>query len=176
MRRLTFSGYLKRYVRSLSLNDTSDVRKLAVEAADSNPRLREPLLLYALSIGRETLLMSTVGNGKLHSSYLDVLSRYTWRSMLDALENKDDSVDANYHKVYRSYVSRRNMPETDANSKMLMCDRIKRLQGEKNISTYRIYTDLRLNHSNINAYLKHGDPSKVSLNTARRALEYMEKY
>ena len=49
-----------------------------------------------------------------------------------------------------------------------------KLQKEKNISNYRIYKDLELNPGNINAYLKHGDPSKLSLATARKTLDYLE--
>lgn len=44
------------------------------------------------------------------------------------------------------------------------------------VSNYRIYTDLKLNPGNLNAWLKHGDSSKVSLYTARKTLQYMENY
>jgi hypothetical protein len=45
----------------------------------------------------------------------------------------------------------------------------------KNITNYRIYTDLKLNHGNINSWLKNGDCDKVSLETARRVLKYTEE-
>ena len=50
---------------------------------------------------------------------------------------------------------------------------IKYLQQEKNVSTYRVYTDLGLNHGNVNAYLKYGDISNVSLEVAEKVLEYL---
>lgn len=37
-------------------------------------------------------------------------------------------------------------------------------------------TDLRLNPGNLNAWLKHGNSDKVSLETARRTLRYVEAY
>ena len=54
--------------------------------------------------------------------------------------------------------------------------RIVQLQKEKGVSTYRLYTDLSLNPGNLNAFLKHGDCSKVSLSTARRAVQHLQDY
>lgn len=47
MRQLTFTGFLKSYVKELSYSGTSAFRKLVAEAIEDNPRLKEPLLLYA---------------------------------------------------------------------------------------------------------------------------------
>ena len=44
MRPLTFSGFLKQYVRKLSTQDTLGIYKLAEEAEHENPLLREPLV------------------------------------------------------------------------------------------------------------------------------------
>lgn len=35
-------------------------------------------------------------------------------------------------------------------------------------SAYRLYTDLKLNPGNVNAWLKHNDSSKMSLDCARQ--------
>lgn len=48
MRELTFRGFLAQYVKQLSAEKTNSLYKLAAEAGSSNPRLREPLLLYAV--------------------------------------------------------------------------------------------------------------------------------
>ena len=52
--------------------------------------------------------------------------------------------------------------------------KVKRLQAKSGLSNYRIYTDLKLNPGNLNAWLKHGNCDKVSLETARQTLRYME--
>ena len=57
-----------------------------------------------------------------------------------------------------------------------MRQKVKRLQEKKGVTTYRIYTDLELNPGNLNAWLKHGDGAKVSLETARITLRYMESH
>ena len=54
-----------------------------------------------------------------------------------------------------------------------------------NISTFSVfvfserltkYHDLNLNPGNLNAWLTHQDCSKVSLNTARKTLNYLRQY
>ena len=46
MRKLTFEGFLKQYVAELSGVQTASVHKLA-DCLNENPRLKEPLFLYA---------------------------------------------------------------------------------------------------------------------------------
>ena len=54
--------------------------------------------------------------------------------------------------------------------------RITEFQKEKSITNYAIYKNLHLNSGNANAFLKHGDVSKLSLATVRRILEYVNQY
>lgn len=51
MRKLTFEGFLKQYVAELSGVQTASVHKLADRMAE-NPRLKEPLFLYALAFNK----------------------------------------------------------------------------------------------------------------------------
>ena len=169
----TLNGYLERYVRSLSLNNTNSIYKLADEVND-NHRLREPLFLYALCTGKVDLLLRATKGGALHSLYSEMARSYTLSTMLSSLESNDSLLDESYHKAYNSYTCRRDMPKTNFRSKMLMHNKIKRLQKEKSVSNYRLYTDLGLNPGNVNAFLKSGDARKVSLETARKMISYLE--
>jgi hypothetical protein len=175
MRELTFAGFLKQYVRSLSLSDTNGLYRLAAEAAFDNPRLREPLLLYALFTGKEQILLAATKSPELRWEYASLLEQYNRETMLQALHDGDPALPEEYVKVYRSYLSVKNGKQKDYHTKALMRTRIVRLQQEKGISTYRVYTDLRLNHGNMNAFIKHGDCSKVSLEAARSAVSYLEQ-
>ena len=49
MRKLSFEGFLKRYVVELSGVQTTNVHKLA-DCLCENPRMKEPLFLYALTL------------------------------------------------------------------------------------------------------------------------------
>jgi hypothetical protein len=175
MKQLTFPGFLKDYVRSLSHSATNSLYKLAAEAANNNPRLREPLFLYALFADRMDILLQATKDAALHQDYEALLKHYSKESMLHALEEHSQALPENFHKVWKSFKYRKNQVQNDNHTKTLMRNKIVKLQATKSVSNYRLYTDLGLNHGNINSFLKHGDCSKVSLETARRAVHYLEQ-
>ena len=176
MRPLTFHGFLSQYVLALSLSGSRSLYKLAEEAATSNPRLKEPLLLYALFSDKAPLLLAATKSSTIFDEYRELLTRYDKSGMETALTNDDPYLGAEYKKVYRSYLANRDRKKGELHSKALMRTKIVRLQKEKGVSNYRIYKDLKLNHGNMNAYLKNGDCSKISLDTARKAVVYLEDF
>lgn len=173
MRELTFKGFLTQYVRQLAAEETNSLYKLAAEVSN-NPRLREPLLLYAVYTQKEKVLLQATKKPVLHAEYSRILSLYTLDTMTELLEQASPLLPAAYHKVWRSYQSRKNRGQADEHTKELMRQKVKRLQEKKGVTNYRVYTDLKLNPGNLNAWLKHGNGDKVSLETARRTLRYME--
>lgn len=174
MRELTFKGFLTCYVRQLSKTDTNSLYKLVAEAATDNPRLREPLFLYALYSEKLSVLLQATKNAALRATY-DEMAQYTAQQMTVLLENGSSTLSNEYHKVWRSYLSQKNRGQADDHTKELMRQKVKRLQVKHGVSNYRIYTDLQLNPGNLNAWLKHGHSDKVSLETARRTLRYVEQ-
>lgn len=174
MRELTFRGFLTQYVKKLSAQDTNSLYKLAEEASRDNPRLREPLFLYALYTQKQDVLLQATKDPVLHSVYYEMTEKYTTDLMTDALVSGSAALPDEYHKVWRSYLSRKNRGQADDYTKELMRQKVKRLQEKHGVTNYRIYTDLKLNPGNLNAWLKHGDSDKVSLDTARRTLRYVE--
>ena len=176
MRDLTFRGFLTQYVRQLAAEETNSLYKLASEASSSNPRLREPLFLYAVYSQKEKVLLQATKEPVLYAEYNRMVTLYTADRMTELLEQASPQLPAEYHKVWRSYQSRKNKGLADEHTKELMRQKVKRLQEKKGITTYRIYTDLKLNPGNLNAWLKHGNGDKVSLETARNTLRYVENH
>lgn len=173
MRALTFKGFLTQYVRQLSHQNTLSLHKLSAEAASDNPRLREPLLLYAMFSGKLDLLLA-VTHESLLEYYTVLVSQYTVEQITSLLDKGSPLLAMEYHKVWHSYLNRRDQLQADNHTKALMRKKVQRLQQENGVTNYRIYTDLKLNPGNLNAWLKHGDGNKVSLDTARMALRYVE--
>jgi len=125
--------------------------------------------------GKEKVLLAATKSPELHGEYADMLERFSRQTMLQSLQSGDPSLPERYARVYRSYLSVKNRGQSAAHTKTLMRNRIIRLQREKNITNYRLYTDLRVNPGNMNAFIKHGDCSKVSLDTARSAITFLER-
>jgi len=169
MKELTFEGFLKRYVRNLSRQNTNDIFKLVHEAATDNSRLYEPLYLYAC-----------------FSEKVDIFNRAIKASpSFDRSRLPDCAVNSvsdlsrlpyEYRKVYDSYEYYKNRMKNDNHTKSLMLEKIKRLQTNKNVTNYRIYTDLKLNPGNFNSFMKHENVGKCSLDTVRKVVSYLERY
>ena len=176
MRALTFSGFLAQYVKQLAAEETTSLYKLAAEAGSNNPRLREPLLLYAVYTQKERVLLQATKEPNLRMEYQRMVTLYSADMMTELFEQASPKLPVEYHKVWRSYQSRRSRGQADEHTKELMRQKVKRLQAQKGVTNYRIYTDLKLNPGNLNAWLKYGDTDKVSLETARRVLRYVENH
>ena len=172
MRQLTFGGFLSRYVRELSYADTNSVRTLVKESASKNPRLREPLFLYSLYHGKLDLMRKEAAKNGLESFFRPVAAYTTCEAMEHALQQ--GGVPNEYVKVWKSYLAKRNWLEADNGTKERIRKKVVVLQQEKGITNYRIYTDLHLNPGNLNAWLKNNDQSKLSLETARNVLTYVQ--
>ena len=174
MRQLTFKGYTKTYVSQLSSSGSTAIFALTREAASTNPRLKEPLYLYAASNGNIKTLLSASKNTHLFELYENMSEKFPYDSLIQALEMNSQQLDERYHKVWRSYQSVSKKHERDNRVKELIRRRIVSIQNMQNISTYRICKDLSLNNANINSWLKNGVSHKVSIDTARLILEYTE--
>lgn len=171
MQHLTFGGFLKQYVRELSAQESMRLYPLAREAERSNHRLREPLALYAVFNDKAEVLARAAKGDWLPRELLQMSPE----DLLGQLEREESALPEAAVKVYRSYLVAASRQAADDHSKGLMHRRIRSLQAEKGISNYRLYHQLGLNPGNVNAYLKHGDVSKVSLQTARMILDLAKR-
>lgn len=175
MRKLTFEGFLKQYVAELSGTQTASVHKLA-DCLHENPRLKEPLYLYALAFDKVNLLLRYTKGNDCFAEYEQLSNCYSLAQMLLLLEKQSPELPEGYRKVWRSYCSVRDAVLADNDTKELIHRRVLELQQKKKLTNYRIYTDLRLNPGNVNAWLKHNDSSKMSLDCARQIYKYAKSY
>ena len=175
MRKLTFEGFLKQYVSELSGVQTASIHKLA-DCLSANPRLKEPLFLYALAYDKMNLLLRYTADSTVVAEYVQLSNRCTLAQMLLLLENQSSELSEGYLKVWRSYCSVRDSALADNDTKELIHRRVLELQQKKHLTNYRLYTDLKLNPGNVNAWLKHNDSSKMSLDCARQIYRYAKSY
>ena len=173
MRPLTFKGFLSQYLRAMSDSKTNDIKRLTDEVRH-NYRLVEPLVLFAWATNKQKYLKLVAEDPVLVKAMDLFPDDMSWDDIISAFERSDNSIPNEFHKLYRSYICVCNRQEAKNHSKVLIHNRISELQREKKVSSYRIYTELKLNPGNINAYLKNGDVSKVGMEVAGRVLDYLE--
>jgi len=169
MRKLTFEGFLKQYVAELSGVQTASIHKLA-DCLSENPRLKEPLFLYALAFDKVELLLRYTANSTIAAEYEQLSNLYSLEQMLVLLEKQSSELPEG------SYCSVRDTSLADNDTKALIHRRVLELQQKKKLTNYRLYTDLKLNPGNVNAWLKHNDSSKMSLDCARQIYKYAKSY
>jgi len=174
MRRLTFKGYLESYVRSLAGENTLALPRLA-ELCRSEPRLAEPLLLWATASGNSTRLLGLLGDcPDLRLELETLVDMHGTGSLSTVLASEDPRLRPEYSKVWRSYVVRRDAPKRDAQLKADVRTRVLALESSKAVSRYRMAKDLGLNPGNLHAYLTQGNVSKLSLDRVAELVEYLE--
>lgn len=130
MRKLTFEGFLKQYVAELSGVQTANVHKLA-DCMTENPRLKEPLFLYALAFDKVDLLLRYTVSSAAAAEYEQLSNRYSLAQMLLLLEKQSPELPEGYLKVWRSYCSVRDAVLADNDTKELIHRRVLELQQKK---------------------------------------------
>lgn len=150
----------------LSFCNSSAVTKLCKEV-NSNSRLAEPLSLYIKMTCKEDQI-NKINNGILQELLNELVNI---SDVEKAFQN--NLLSDNFQKVYNSYIVILNRKKREERTKLLMLKKIKKMQQDKHISNYRIYTDLKLNPGNINEYLTNGKADKLSLQTAEKILNYV---
>ena len=174
MRALTFKGFLARYVKELSRENTLDIRLLAADAAAGGYRLRAPLVLYAVVSGKSTRLAEALGEFDDSPALREMLAFLTAENVEELLRN--DELPEEYQKVWNAYQVALKTPERDEALKDAIRKKVLAVQAKNHCTNYRIYTDLKLNPGNVNAWLKNGNGDKVSYRTAERIMEFVMRY
>ena len=174
MRKLTFKGFLAQYIKRLSYAGTVDLELLADELNSGNSRLTAPLLLYAVTHNKTSRLRSALTAKGCPEGTINMLSFLEESNVEELLEN--GSLPEEYLKVWNSFLVRQAQPDNDRDLKAAMREKTLQLLKEKNCSNYRVYKDLNLNPGNVNCWLKNGDDSKVSYQTAEKIISYVMQY
>jgi len=174
VRRLTFSGYLRADVARLSGESTAALLRLA-QLSKKEPRLAEPLALWAVKSGRATQLSRLLSSDSHLVSELTLLDSLEQQGRLEAaLDSGDSRLRPEYVKAWRSFVVRRDAPDRDASLKLLARERALELERRKGVTRYRMAKDLGLNPGNLHAFLAQGNASKLSLARAYQLVEYLD--
>ena len=176
MRQPSFEKYLLTYAQELTGCDSQSLNKLLSLSLNGHARAFEPLVLLCILKGKKGLLLTKLAGTTFKHNIEFMLSKDWDKGSLISFLVESEEENHNlkrYRKVYRSYQAMVSRPAVDREVVLLMRERILEVMKEKKLSNYRVYTDLSLNHGNINRYLKHGDASKLSRQTARRILDYV---
>ena len=172
MRKLSLKSYLEKQMVTLSgLNSKSLYRFSAM--SETNARLKDTVVLYLMLFVKDDLKRHLLNKYPYLSPGCEKLSGITPENAERFLV--DNSL-SEYKTIYENYLNTIGTHDNENRIKRMMYDRIVQLQAEKGISNYAVYKELKLNPGNANAFLKNGDVSKLSLDTVRHILEFVNQF
>ena len=173
MKKKSFKNFLMDYTRSMSPVNSLGFMNNKKYVSNDN-RLLTLFSLYVLFDAKATKYL--VENKHKLTVYYDMYLAMRDKYKLVELDNvnefaeKFDSFD-DLRKVYNSY--KNTVLDKDEKLKRIFYNKIKKMQQECKTSTYRIYTDLKLNPGNANDFIKNGNLKKLSLHNVRRINNYL---
>ena len=162
MRKLSFNSYLEQYLKDISGDVSLSVSKL-FKKAKKNYRIVDPLILYCALTDKRELF-----NKRSKNKYKELIDSLTIDNFLS-----DEYQNYNFSKIWDSYRHRVNVMDYNNVIKSRIRVNILKTMQEKGITNYRVYTDLKLNPGNINAFLTNDDASKASLDLVKRIYNYV---
>ena len=172
MRKLSLKSYLERQMVMLSgLNSKSLYRFSAL--SENNARLKDTVVLYIMLFVKKDLKRHLLNKYPYLRSGCEKLDGITQDNAESFLA--DNSL-SEYRTIYENYLNTIGAHDNENRIKQMMHQRIVLVQQQKGISNYAIYKNLRLNSGNVNAFLKNSDVSKLSLDTVRRILGFVNQY
>jgi hypothetical protein len=157
----------------MSGEKTISVNKLADYLQEDNPRLAEPLLLYAMETGIARRLFGRIRDEEILAEYRAVIGICKERSILALDETERESLPWGYQKLLATWKSVEEKNKRVVRSKKMRLEKTLELMESRNVNNAQIYHALDLNPGNTNAYLKHGDVSKFSLENATKIMKYL---
>lgn len=172
MRELTFKGYLLSQLRELSGFNSTSLYTFS-QLARNNARLKDVLSLYLVMYTGEKLRSKLLKKFDYLNSSCEKLKGLNYDNAETYLQN--DSL-SEYRTVYNNFLNQQNRKEQEERLKMMMYRKIAEVKQAKCVTNYRIYNELNLNPGNVNAFLKNEDTSKVSVDTARKILAFVNEY
>lgn len=176
MRELTLGGFLRGYLNDLSNENSENLSYLAEKADTENPRLKEPLLLYAYFTKEPKTVKRQFANSSLYKEYCDFLENFPNKDT--AIEYlKEESSLNNYRKVYKSYISKRDRYKAENDLKEDIRQEVLSLLKIKGISAYALLKEqsLELNKGNFYAFLR-GKTDCMTLSAVYNVFKYLKRF
>lgn len=171
MAHLTWEGFLKKEAQKLLKTKTESITKVANLKSDDSRMA--PVMLFTKfgDFKPKKVLMSE----KLWKEWEELCSRFSSvEEFIQYYENNDQKTY--YGKLVKAFNDAANWIVFETQLKADLLAIIKQMKKQKNITTYRIYTDLKINMGNCNKLFKDNDVSKIALDTLRRIEKYVKNY
>ena len=173
MKTTSFKSFLSNYVKDMSPEHSLSLFKNE-KLVQNDTRLLNVFSFYVMF---NDDVNTTLENKKdklpnLYEKYSDYKKKYknvTYENVSELVDSLDE-----FDELKQLYTSYNNLyHRKDEMLKKYYHQRICVIQSEKNISNYRVYTDLKLNPGNTNDFIKNLSFNKLSIDKVKLIHEYV---
>lgn len=169
MKELTFSSYLKNYVKELSTDNTLDITVLLSECKD-NSNLKSALVLYCVLCDK----MTTLNNILRRNPELAFPIGETNFTEKD-LKAKKTTINPDYVEIYKNYLAMKKEGVVSHERKEDLRKQILRLNKKRNLSMRKLSVIAGVDSSNFNTFMKNKEYSKVSTERLEKVVEFLKE-
>lgn len=162
MRKITYVGFLEKYICELSGIRTTSVSK-NIKLISVYPRILEPLALYAVLTNTSENII------KKNAALLDEYN------LIKSYNGEYDRLPGVYQKVYKSYIYASSQKKRDDDTKKLMHKQICLLLDKKMVSNYKLAKELGIDISNCNSFIKNCNCDRLSKLDVERIWRYLSE-
>ena len=168
------SGFMLAYCKELTNLQTTSLKKFFKATLNDCSRAAEPLMLFALSEGREEYLLRLSNGSSLFNKYSSFVEKYKQSGLSPEDFVRSLSPDDRFGKAAAAWVSETTQLERDRQTLLGVAKKINQVLNIKGISRAEACRELKIDKGNFYAFLK-GDPSKLGRKTAIRAYRELQK-
>jgi hypothetical protein len=173
MKTKTFKSFLSDYAKDMSPEHSLSLFKNE-QHVQKNKRLLNVFTFYVLfntdvaaTLTKKKNVLPTLYN--MFKAYEEKYKELSFNTLEEDVALLDD-----FDELKQMYTSYKNLyVSKNEKLKKMYHQKIHQIQLEKDISNYRIYTDLKLNHGNTNDFLKNRKYNKMSIDKVKSILEYV---
>lgn len=166
----SFKNFLTAYCQELTGTKTTSLKKLFLAAESDSPRVREPLMLLALTQGREAYLLRLADGTEVNEHYQEFLNAFS-ESDLVLEEYLLTLPERNrFRRPLDAWFAEKGRLGEDRAMLLNVASVIKDLLNQKGLSRAEACRVTGLNKGNFYAFLK-GDTAKLSRSTAIAAYD-----
>lgn len=175
MRSLTFKGFITRYIKEVSNNNTISVSKLVQEASTTNPKIIEPMLLYVAIKNKSKLFFASTQNSQINKKHLEIFEKH----LIDISEKDLPKVltvlPAGYMNIYKKYLEAKNKNIANDPAKEHYKDEILKIAKRYNLTISAIAKETGLKRGNSYRFFSKDQDDYLSLALLKKAYKTLHK-
>ena len=169
MRELTFKSYLRRELKEISYCKSLDISELVSEIANGHNEISETLMLYCIFYDKVSALQKAVAKTPGFNKDCMLL-----KATEKELSSSKSAIPSNFKNVYADYMKQKVANKNSHEYKETLRKKILTLNKKYKYPIRKLGLLVEIDPSNLNAFLKNKEYSKVSPDKLEKIVDFLK--